>query len=83
MKQRGGLFAVFAALTAGAFHVGSVSSSARAPGEGKGAAGSALMEYRPSEDALRHVLKDFTKSENDIPSPLDKPGNSLSGKKER
>ncbi|MDQ2712467.1 MAG: hypothetical protein M3Y24_09615 [Acidobacteriota bacterium] len=83
MKQRGGLFAVFAAFTAASFHVGSISSGAKALSQPRAAAEPSLVEYQPSEDALRHVLKDFTKGEEDVlsPSPLDKSRNSLPERK--
>ncbi|MBV8865183.1 MAG: hypothetical protein JO210_07250, partial [Acidobacteriaceae bacterium] len=78
MRERGGILAVFAALTAGAFHVGSISSGNKpSPQTGAHASGAAI-DHQPAETALLRIFGEFDKGKNrQFHSPLDSNGNCL------
>lgn len=78
MRERGGFFAVFAALTAAAFHVGSVSSASKPSSQTGTHTSGSIADHQPAETALLGVFEEFDKNKSrKFHSPLDSDGNCL------
>ncbi len=78
MRERGGILAVLAALTAAAFHVGSAASSNKSLRQAGARTSDTAAQQQPAERALLRAFEEFDKDNTrKFHSPLDPDGNCL------